>query len=328
MAKLLDALRNGDARRYSRSTIESHANRPDIKLVVEEEIEESAEEEYSYIEVDGATKTINGSPDVLAISPHARKEPEAEEVEQDLVPFDFPEEAVGDETDLENEESSVIFEPWNGSPTIPALARDIVVFHQPNHPLSREYSAIMNQLVADNQETQTLLFTSLSAQDGVLCSMLNLAVAACIQHEKMVAVLDCNIYQPSLHRWLGLNSRPGLKDILIGRMGLEQSLQPTALPNLYALTVEESPWTELTWTPDALRWINSWLRQRFDLVLINAPAWENDSPMHMLVPLADSIFPVLNQGENNTPAMRQMMRGIQHSGGHVRGVIYTKAQAA
>lgn len=311
MARILEALKSGEARRSTRlaDTAALFSLQSDIKRMPTAD----EEEPLSYIEVGGANRAVEGSPDVLRQSLPAAPVPPAEPA----VRF-VPAAAVS-----EDSAAAVSYQPWPSAPTSPALAAELVVYHQPDQALSQQYRAILQQMLQGDAPPQTLLFTSLSAHTGVALALLNLAIAACLEQEMQVAVVDLNIYQPALASWLGLADSPGLQDVLAGRVALEQALRATAIPDLSVLPVAATPLTEMTWTTDAIRWIVGWLQRRFDLIFLHMPAWESPSPLEPLLSLADGIVPVLTPAENSSPAAQQLLQTLTRKGGHLQGILST-----
>jgi Mrp family chromosome partitioning ATPase len=142
-----------------------------------------------------------------------------------------------------------------------------------------------------------------------------------------VAAVDLNLYRPAVAARLGLLSSPGLPEVLAGTVALEQALQATAVPGLYALTAVPGNGPSALLTADALRWVVRWLREHFDVVFVDAAPWEGSPEMTALVQACDAVYPVLHGTEANSPPVQQMLHAITRRGGRLRGLIHTQRAA-
>jgi Mrp family chromosome partitioning ATPase len=166
------------------------------------------------------------------------------------------------------------------------VASELVTFHQPDHPVSRQYEALFSQLsieATDDCPTAALLFTALAAGAGTTTSVLNLAIAGCSRHKKKMVVVDADLARPAVAGRLGAARGPGLQDVLRGKVGLEQAVHTTPIRNLFVLPAG-NPCDDEATSPDAFRWVVAWLRQRFDLVLVDAPAWVEGNDLRTMLP--------------------------------------------
>jgi Mrp family chromosome partitioning ATPase len=70
----------------------------------------------------------------------------------------------------------------------------------------------------------------------------------------------------------------------------------------------------------ALPWMLSWLRERFDVVLVQGPDCADAGRLAGLAPLCDAVFVVLPQGETlakDIPAV------LARAGGRLHGMLHT-----
>jgi Mrp family chromosome partitioning ATPase len=207
----------------------------------------------------------------------------------------------------------------------PRIAAELVTHHQPQHPVSIEYADLFAQLVPDPEEgTQVLVFTCLAAGSGTTTALLNLAIAGAMAHERHVVVVDANFPRPAVAPRLGMGPCKGLGDVLRGTMALDQAVQPSAIANLSVLPAGE---TDLVLDHvDALRWILGWLRDRFDVVLVDGPAWgeSSDDWYRTLARASDAFYLVVDGAESTHPRVRTMMRDLGRLGGHLGGLVVTR----
>src|SRR5262249_50878309 len=130
-----------------------------------------------YIEIDGATRTLAGSPDVLAapVSLAGRRQDEQKS------------------SSLQSSASAkLVYRPWTISPAAAGggrVAPELIVFHDPHHSTSQHYVQLLDQLLQTERPPQALMFTARTATIGRGVSVLNLAVAASQQKQRKVIVL-------------------------------------------------------------------------------------------------------------------------------------------
>jgi Mrp family chromosome partitioning ATPase len=299
MGRTLDALRQAETQQVDQPEAIAE-DLPQLQVVTGEE----PAEEMPYIEVGGRGKLVEGSPDVLA-APAVRPSTRAP--------------ALAAQGPL-----AVAFRPCPAalSPT-PRMAPEVIAYHQPEHEVSRQYRALLSQVLPEpcGEAGHALLFTALSPGAGVTTALLNLAVSACAAERREVVVVDANLHRPALAGRVGVAEGPGLRDLLAGSAALDQAVRGTVQDRLHALTCGSG---RAGLSAEAVRWVVAWLRQRFDLVFLDGPAWDDGSELAALVAASDRVLLVLDHEEVERPDVRAAMRGIARLGGHLGGLLVTR----
>jgi receptor protein-tyrosine kinase len=139
-----------------------------------------------------------------------------------------------------------------------------------------------------------------------------------------VLVVDANRDGPSISCRLGLPEVPGLREVLAGSVTLESALQATGQEHLQALTagnLQRGP--AVRWHGEPLRALLQQLRSRFDLILIDAPCWEDRPEAALLATLADAVYVVSCEAETDQSA--RLLEAIARHGAPLRGQIFTGA---
>jgi Mrp family chromosome partitioning ATPase len=304
-------------------------------------------EEIPFIEVGGPRSTLVASPAVLASAPAAgSKTPPSHQPSQGIgdgrvrhvpvpVPLPLPDmrsiSGTGTGTQSAPEIMTVVFRPLPAEPTVePALRRfapELIAYHRSEHPVSEQYrvltTAISAQLPA--ARAQVLLFTAVTPEAGTTTVLLNAAITYARQGRLRVAVIDANLRRPALARRLGLPEAPGLRDFLAGKVSLGQALRETGQPNLLALTVGDTGTIASgRHLGESLRRVLGQLRERFDLVLVDAPCWDGRPELVALGTACDAVYLVLPEREANAPEAQDLIRMIPQHGGRLRGCILTQ----
>jgi Mrp family chromosome partitioning ATPase len=303
MARMIEALRQAEQQRPQPTP--AAAPTPAESEAVRDE---SAADEMPYIEVGGKDKAVQASPDVLACPagprPAVAAAPRLAPVPAAAAPL------------------AVAFQPFAGlRPTGRALVPELLAFHQPDHPASRQYQTLLHQLLGSEK---VLLFTAASPGVGATTILLNLALC-CARGRRQVAVVDLNLARPAVADRLGLLPTPGLPEVLTGAVAVEHAFQPTAQEGLAALTA--GPGLSGLLTAEAVRWLVNCVRDRFDAVFIDGPTWEDTAALAALVPTCDAVYPVLPEADSDGPAVHKMLQAITRRGGRLRGLLHAQRAA-
>jgi capsular exopolysaccharide synthesis family protein len=117
----------------------------------------------------------------------------------------------------------------------------------------------------------TLTMLSGGPGEGKSTTIYNLAVV-CAQSGQSVLLIDCDLRRPVLHEMLGVSNERGLSNYLRGEGDAVHFVQRTALPKLQVLAAGNMPLSEIgVLAGDKIRIMLDDLKQRYDLVLIDAP---------------------------------------------------------
>jgi Mrp family chromosome partitioning ATPase len=316
MGRTLDALRQAEA------PTRSHAAQTVADMNVANSSVDPLIEEMPFIEVGAANGGLEASPAVLAARIENRASHLAAERPQTSRPA--PSQAV------DTDPRTIAFQalPAPALPCGPAEKRispHVVAYHQPDHPVSQQYRALLTAVRA--QLTPDLGQVALLASDapatGVTTVLLNLAVTHARELGKPTAVVDVNLHRPGLAQSLGVSAGPGVREVLSGRFPLTRALQETGQPNLWLLAggYERGPdWPAARPLRELLRQ----LRRRFSIVFVDAPAWQDGPEMASLHPACDAVFLVVRPHEVDSPRVGELVRLVPHLGSYVGGYIVTR----
>jgi Mrp family chromosome partitioning ATPase len=209
------------------------------------------------------------------------------------------------------------------SPRTRPIRQDIIAFHDPQHPVSEQYRKLyakMQDGIAA-AESYLLLFTAAARGVGTTTAVLNLAVTSCTGGRRRVVVVDANLGCPAAMERLGATHEVGLADVLRGSAGLEQALAVTALPHLLVLGAPTPNRSEGLFLEDNIRWLAARLRERFDLILVDGPAWEGGPADSVLASAADAVYLVVDSAAADTPTANRIARTLAQRGSRFGGLI-------
>ncbi len=114
----------------------------------------------------------------------------------------------------------------------------LVTLTEPDSPIAEEYRKLKSMVVklTKNGKLQnTIMVTSTLAEEGKSLTALNLAVSLAQEYDNTVLLVDADLRNPSLHKYLGVESKIGLADCLAHGISVEKALTRTAIDKLVLL---------------------------------------------------------------------------------------------
>jgi Mrp family chromosome partitioning ATPase len=278
-------------------------------------------DDVPYIEV-GAGKKVDGSSQVLAVKHPAQAavQPPHPPTEKTLTS------AQATLTITDAQPMSVLFEPWPAL-LVPStgIAAEVIAFHQPKHAVSMQYAGLLGKILEgqNGPGTKIILLSGAKAGVGTTTALLNLAVVAAMQDKRRLVLVDAHLSRPTLAERLGLAVSAGLHEVLAGNVALEAAVLKTPVAGLFLMPAQGDENTAAGQVgAEALAFVFTWLKERFDLVLVDGPGIEEHSAFVPLAPLCDGTYLVVPQGEA-TPH-RAMAQSIGRLGGRLKGLIHTQ----
>lgn len=162
--------------------------------------------------------------------------------------------------------------------------------------------------LAEGRENFVLMVTSLAPGGGASFVSLNLAAAIALDESKTSIVVDCNIYEPSLHRILPLDPDFGLLDYLENvSLELKDVIYSTGVRRMRMIPVggHRQPGGEYFTSSRMRRFVDE-LRTRYRdrYVVIDSPPITTSADARILFELCDFVLLVAPFGKV-TPAQLQ-----------------------
>ena len=99
-----------------------------------------------------------------------------------------------------------------------------------------------NMIFALNSEKSCnrIILTSSIPGEGKSLTSLNVAITFAMAENK-VLIIDCDLRKSRVHRYLGLERRNGLSNVICGYLGLDEAIKKNVRPNLDCITAGEIP---------------------------------------------------------------------------------------
>ncbi len=309
MGRMLDVLRLAEAKRNGDGEAPPSAGPAD-----EDFVSDFAAEEVPFIEV-GPARSLEASSAVLAAPPRLRIAPRPPADAGPLLDASPAPPAPG-----------VCLRPLPGGlgslPPAQRFTRELIAFHQPDHPAGAEYRQLAAALRRDGAAAgscRLLLCAGAVPSAGTTNVVLNLAVCLAGPDGLRVVVVDADGARPAIAERLGLHGRPGLAEVLDGSESLDRALQETGLARLTALTAGQPDRDRATFPlAEVCRPVLRLLRDRFDLVLIDGGVDSGG-----LARTCDAVYLVAPHTRAETAETAERVRALLSQGAPLRGSILT-----
>lgn len=200
--------------------------------------------------------------------------------------------------------------------------------YDPDLPVVTEVRRLLQKLARQSQpgERSVFLITSASRGEGKTTIAGLLSLVSALVFRKRTLLIDADMRRPAMHELLGLSQRPGLFDVLHGKVSIDAATRATPVPLLSALTSGRAtgPMGE-AYDDDEFQRLVASLRPRYDQIFIDsAPAVPVIEPL-MMAEHADAILVVAMAGQTPVSMVRRLKQVLAPVSEKVAGVILNNA---
>lgn len=223
-------------------------------------------------------------------------------------------------------------------------ASRLPLIHEPEGSQADAYRTLMYRLQMANADhrAQVILVTSAVEGEGKTTTAANLALALARTGQR-TALVELDLWRPSLHRVFGFKTRTGVADVLLGRASVAEALLPADAggavtnargnggdPNtgrlqvLPAGVVPSHP-SDLIALP-ALGDLLAALRVREEMVIIDAPPLVQSGDGIALAAMADAVLVVTRLAGVRREGLQELRRRLEDIPVPALGLAVTDAE--
>ena len=189
--------------------------------------------------------------------------------------------------------------------------------------LQLEVMAALNETENDGRKQGlTLLISSSEPEEGKSVVAANLAISIS-QTGKKVLLVDADCRHPIQHELLGLDTEPGLTDILTERLTWPEAAKRSSIGNIPVIASgQEDGQIEASAALSSSRMdelISLW-RKEFDVIIFDSPAAVLASESIAVGSKVDGIVLVLKAGATKRDVVLQAKELMEYSGANILGV--------
>jgi len=171
----------------------------------------------------------------------------------------------------------------------------------------------------------TLLVTSAQPREGKSTITANLAFALAKSGRRVVTV-DANLRRPRLHKIFGLPNTGGLGAVLESETTLEDALQETSFEGVMVLVGGQSVSPVELLDSERMTHILDDLSRRFDLVLIDTPAFLAVTDAVPLIPKVDAVLLVVGRAVADGDCVQAACKQLTNVNAPLLGVVVNWAR--
>ncbi|AER64799.1 CpsD/CapB family tyrosine-protein kinase [Lacticaseibacillus rhamnosus] len=176
----------------------------------------------------------------------------------------------------------------------------LVTFAEPKHVVSEQFRTVRTNIEfagAALDKCQVIMFTSSAMSEGKFTVSANVAVTWA-QAGKKVLLVDADLRRPTVHATFRKLNLDGVTTVLTGKTKPDEVVEDTFVDNLSVITSGPIP-------PNPSELLNSkrmgqlldWTREKFDIIVLDAPPVLAVSDVQVLVPRSDGVVVVANMGK-------------------------------
>ncbi len=223
-------------------------------------------------------------------------------------------------------------EQWLGLPTlamVPFVAdpnKRMALRASSRSLLSEGYRMLRSNLKFSSTDRPLKVFVITSAvpREGKTHTAANLALTMA-QNGLRTALVDADLRHPNLHRIFNINREPGLTNLLVGDLPLEEAWKASQTSNLWILPsgpIPPNP-AEILDSEKMYRLLNL-LRGQMDVVVLDTPPCSILTDASILGRVADGVLMVVSAGNTDRRIVTQSIDNLAKAGCRILGVVLNK----
>jgi protein-tyrosine kinase len=209
-----------------------------------------------------------------------------------------------------------------------AFPAELVMVMNPQHPMAESLRTLRSQLALrwlNEFGRKCLSVVSTQRGEGRSFIAANLAVAFAQMNERTL-LIDMDFRNPRQHEIFRVDNRQGLSSVLIGRQSLGQIPGVRSYEALSVLPAGPTPPNpqELL-GPRLIGPILKELRSRYDVVIIDTPAWSNGADAQIIGSQTGSALLVSQPGVTSQRMTHGMVKSLRDVGVSIVGAVMNQA---
>ncbi|BAN72291.1 CpsD/CapB family tyrosine-protein kinase [Lacticaseibacillus paracasei] len=200
----------------------------------------------------------------------------------------------------------------------------LVTYAEPKHVVSEQFRTVRTNIEfagAALDHCQVVMFTSSAMAEGKSTVSANVAVTWA-QAGKKVLLIDANLRRPTVHATFRKLNLDGVTTVLTGKNKIDEVVEGTFVNNLSIISSGPVP-------PNPSELLNSkrmadllkWARDKFDIVVLDAPPVLAVSDVQVLVPQTDGVVVVVNIGKTLKGDLRRTVEVLKLAKATILGSV-------
>ncbi len=210
-----------------------------------------------------------------------------------------------------------------------ATKSPLIVQTDPHSPRAEAFRQLRTnlQFVDIDHPVKSIVITSSIPQEGKSTTTANLAITLAQAGLKVVLV-EADLRRPKLMQYLGVEGAVGVTSVLIGRVSLDDALQPWGNGSLMVLPSGPTPPnpSELLGSQGMAELIAA-LEERADIVLVDAPPLLPVTDAAVLAKICDGALLIVRHGVTSREQVARAAESLRVVDAHLIGNVLNMAPA-
>jgi receptor protein-tyrosine kinase/non-specific protein-tyrosine kinase len=206
----------------------------------------------------------------------------------------------------------------------------LVTLSDPESPIAEEYKKLKSMLVKLTRKSgfqNTVMITSSVAGEGKSITAINLALSIASEYDHTVLLVDADLRNPSIHKYLGIRHEIGLSDCLSKNIDIGRALITTEIGKLTLLPAGQKVSTpvELLLSNKMKNLIKE-LKNRYAdrYIIIDTPPILHFAEVHFISSVMDGVIFVVREGIAPLGGIKEALNMLKDA--NLLGVVYSCAE--
>ncbi len=206
----------------------------------------------------------------------------------------------------------------------------LVAYFDPKALITEQYKILRTNILSANAKRplKTVVVTSSLHSEGKTVTALNLAMVIAQSTQKpKVLVVDADMRRGRVAKYLGVDQKLGLTEILMDKIDPSEALFHIDMENLAFIaagSVAENP-AELLGS-DRMRQFLADMKTQFDLILIDTPPIVSVTDSGIVGTIADGILMVIQAGRTQRGILQRACELLEQSHSKIIGHVLTNIE--
>ncbi|HOP40292.1 MAG TPA: XrtA-associated tyrosine autokinase [Geobacteraceae bacterium] len=207
----------------------------------------------------------------------------------------------------------------------------LVTVQDPHCPISEEYRKLKSLIVRTTREKflNTIMVTSTCKGEGKTITALNLAISLAQEFDHTVLLVDADLRQPSVTRYLGIQAEPGLSDCLSNGRDVGDALVKTGIGKMVVLPAGKAMANPVELLSSGrMKQLVHELKNRYRdrYIIIDTPPILHFAEAHAIGSCVDGVVFVVGEGQAPISDVKESMRMLKDC--QMLGVVYNNVASA
>lgn len=219
-------------------------------------------------------------------------------------------------------------EAFTGNQPLPVTSPYLIAVQEPSSAVSEEYRKLKSLVVrmTEKKFLNTIMVTSTCRGEGKTITALNLAISLAHACDHTVLLVDANLRQPSVSRYLGIQGGAGLSDYLTSGRDVGSSLVKTGIGRLVVLPAGDTVDNPVELLSSIrMKHLVQELKNRYTdrYVIFDTPAVLNFAEALFLGSCVDGVLFVVGEGQSPLHEVKEAFRLLRDC--ELLGVVFNNS---